>query len=78
MAKGEERGRSGKTTASHSERFGTSYPSALLNNPFNANDEMYEEGNTSKTLDSPTKNTIDHCGLPLRKGNAYDKNWEGN
>ena len=73
----EQKGKTGKTNASHSERFGASYPVSHLNNPFNDGiDEMYEEGNTSKTLDSPTRNTIGHAGLPLNK-TRYDKYWDG-
>ena len=72
--KGEERGRSGKTSDAR-ERFGAA-SGDLLNNPFNANDELYEPGNTNKTLDGLSKNTIDHAGLSLNK-TRYDDLWEG-
>ena len=72
----EQKGKAGKTDASKGERVGSSYPTHLYDNPLNANDELYEPGNTNKTLDGLSKNTIDHAGLPLRKG-AYDKYYEG-
>jgi hypothetical protein len=70
----ESKGKPGKTSDARA-RFGAA-SGDLLNNPFNANDELYEPGNTSKTLEGLSKNTIDHAGLPLRKG-AYDKLWDG-
>jgi hypothetical protein len=73
----EQKGATGKTTARKSERVGASYPETHFNNPLNAGiDEWYEDGNTSKTLESPTANTIEHVGLPLHKG-RYDKYYEG-
>ena len=68
------KGKSGKTSDAR-ERFGAA-SGDLLNNPLNANDELYEPGNTNKTLDGLSKNTIDHAGLPLDK-KSYDKYWEG-
>ena len=70
----EQKGKSGKTSDARA-RFGAA-SGDLLNNPFNANDELYEPGNTNKTLDGLSRNTIDHAGLPLNK-RAYDEYWEG-
>ncbi len=73
----EQKGERGNTTGKKGARVGSSYPDSHYNNPFNDGiDELYEEGNTSKTLDSPTANTIDHAGLPLHK-KRYDGYWEG-
>ena len=48
----EQKGRPGKTDASKGERVGASYPTHLYDNPLNANDELYEPGNTNKRRDS--------------------------
>lgn len=76
MAK-ETKGHVGATNAKKSERVGSSYPDSHYNNPLNDGiDAWYDEGDGRKSLVSPTRNTIDHGGLPLRKG-GYEKLWDG-
>lgn len=76
MAK-ETKGKVGATDARKSERVGQSYPDSHYNNPLNDGiDRWYDEGDGRKTLVSPTRNTVDHVGLPLHKG-TYEKLYEG-
>lgn len=73
----ERRGSKGGGAIRKGERVGPDYPESHYENPLNVGiDRWYEEGADRKTLESPTANTIDHVGLPLRKG-SYDKLWEG-
>lgn len=76
MAK-ESKAQPGMTAARKSERVGSSYPEERYNNPLNAGiDHWYDDGDGKKSLVSPSRNTVDHAGVPLIKG-RYEKLFEG-